>query len=301
MVANAQPVVAESEKKASEVVSAAKTPTVAAAVAKPKTRKRKAVFADVEKAVKQVGDSIQKAAKIPKVEKRKPGELGDDTVFMAALANSAYIRKKQYKEEAVNKVSSLRGYQLDEELTNAHMTVWENPESREVITAFRGTQSASDVAADAALFLNIEDLNPHFRHSVRSFEKVYKKYPHDDHTLTGHSLGGSTAMYVAENAGKEKRKGGPKRDAIRNAIKHVEVFNHGSAARDVKRGLRPYTPLKVKTGKQRDSVPTTVHTVEGDIVSMLAPTLALDPNYTVVSHKQLAGSTNAHSIQQYLK
>jgi hypothetical protein len=263
----------------------------------------------------------KKKTKVAKVEKRDPGNLDANTRFMAALANSAYVRKAEHKVSSVVKAvragtktgdpqfsdaEAMQGFELDEENSSARGTVWVNHKAKKVVTAFRGTQNVMDVAADVSLILGLEKVVPLFRHSVRQFENVVNEYPDYQHALTGHSLGGAMALYAAEHAGK-KRFGGnmahtPKRKQIEAALRHVEVFNPGAAAREARRGLRPYT------GKSdEDESPlghpwgTTIHRIEGDVVSLVTSGKNNPGGYDVINYKPLKGSVNAHTIRQFFK
>ncbi len=211
------------QKSAKAVVATAEN--TAAKMPLEKLKKRKRVETHLPVAVKKA-----------KLEKRKPGALAADTVFLAAMANSAYTRKKEFKKQGVEKVlgQPLHDYELDDRHTNKTMTVWVNHKDKKVVTAFRGTQDLNDVAADAALFLGMEKMAPHFRQSLRNFENVADTYPGYKHTLTGHSLGGTTALYTAEHAGKIRESGRMEPSEKSQSIqKSIENFR--PAALDIER------------------------------------------------------------------
>jgi len=88
-----------------------------------------------------------------------------------------------------------------------------------IIISFRGTKSASDVLSDIRLGI-LGTVDKKFRDSAFQFyQKVRAENPHREIVLTGHSLGGHLAQYVASRAYNSD----PNLSANSNV--HVRTFN----------------------------------------------------------------------------
>lgn len=75
-------------------------------------------------------------------------------------------------------------------------TVFENA-AGEIVISFRGSATTVDAAVDASLgYLSINNI-PRMQNSLAFAQAVQKLYPNRDLTITGHSLGGGIAQYVA--------------------------------------------------------------------------------------------------------
>jgi hypothetical protein len=65
-----------------------------------------------------------------------------------------------------------------------------------IVIAFRGTQDPTDVWNDANIAIGTEKTLPDFRRARKITQKAIDKYGKDNVTLTGHSMGGTTALYA---------------------------------------------------------------------------------------------------------
>jgi hypothetical protein len=85
------------------------------------------------------------------------------------------------------------GYYLDTELSNHNTKIFVH--NSHIILAFRGTQDAADLGADAQLSFGYYG-GKHFEAARESYNAVKEKYDREIVT-TGHSLGGTTAIQIA--------------------------------------------------------------------------------------------------------
>jgi hypothetical protein len=71
------------------------------------------------------------------------------------------------------------------------------------IISYRGTdiKNLSDLSADTAIFFGVEPLSQRFNDALLHAKAVEKTVGRGNVELTGHSLGGSEALYVTENTG----------------------------------------------------------------------------------------------------
>jgi hypothetical protein len=93
------------------------------------------------------------------------------------------------------------GFRKNKNLSDRRSKVYEIGD--DVFISYRGTQptNKSDVfIADLAIATNTQWLSPRFRESADKFERVKTNYGNDKNIyLTGHSLGSSSAAWVARN------------------------------------------------------------------------------------------------------
>lgn len=110
----------------------------------------------------------------------------DTTTNLADFAASAY------RDIAPN------GYDIDTELSGPDRRVYVNSQKKAII-AFRGTNPSNkrDVWADLAMAAHLESKTNRFKNSLDVSRRAVDKYGAENIQVTGHSLGGSQAIYVA--------------------------------------------------------------------------------------------------------
>ena len=96
-------------------------------------------------------------------------------------------------------------YILDNDLSNDDMSVYFNPTSKKAVVAYRGTRPSniSDLSADAAITTNMHSIHPRFKKAAVLAKKASSKYGKENTRLTGHSLGGSLALYANQQLGED--------------------------------------------------------------------------------------------------
>lgn len=93
----------------------------------------------------------------------------------------------------------MQGYQLDNELSDHNQSVYYNPENRKLLYSVTGSHNLSDVGTDLYLLGgHLKDTN-RYKKAHEGLRKAKSKYGVDSATVTGHSLGGSIAGYIASN------------------------------------------------------------------------------------------------------
>lgn len=78
--------------------------------------------------------------------------------------------------------------------TDFHATLYRNGKDGNLVIAFQGTAGSGDLKDDTAHFIMTPD---QYKEAKKFFDEVKAKFPNDKLTLTGHSLGGGLAQYVA--------------------------------------------------------------------------------------------------------
>ena len=117
----------------------------------------------------------------------------------ARLAETAYFFSDREKSrEILDVMEETIDYRIDNQLSSESVSVYVDALGNEVVMAFRGTVNLSDIATDLAIATGTESRTARFKSADELFEKVKACYPSDEIICTGHSLGGSLAVHVAE-------------------------------------------------------------------------------------------------------
>ena len=111
-----------------------------------------------------------------------------------ALFNMGAYESPHYHANQVG-----NGWNVDDELSDHHSTVYHNPTTKHSVVAFRGTADKQDLKTDALLFLGLGGKSKRYKESNELAEKVIAKYGKSNVSLTGHSLSGDIASNVSRN------------------------------------------------------------------------------------------------------
>lgn len=90
------------------------------------------------------------------------------------------------------------GYQVDSELSGPDRRIY-HQDGKNVVVAFRGTNlnNTRDIGANAAMGFHVQGFTNRFKNSLDVTKRAVKKYGLENVSVTGHSMGGSQAVYVA--------------------------------------------------------------------------------------------------------
>ena len=113
----------------------------------------------------------------------------DEFGEFARLAQAAYTGKAP------------DGFEKVQDLSDRRSKVFKDEENR-VVISFRGTDplNPSDLWADAHILTGTRGISPRFREASAKFQKVKQSFPEGSEIyVTGHSLGGAQAKYIAQN------------------------------------------------------------------------------------------------------
>lgn len=112
--------------------------------------------------------------------------------------NFAQLSKASYEKNP-----NIYGYTHLKEYSSPDRTVWRHNNTGHVVVAFRGTNTKNwrDVTSDALLALGQQGLSHRFYNAKQVTEALIKKYGKENVSVTGHSLGGSEALYVSRKYG----------------------------------------------------------------------------------------------------
>jgi hypothetical protein len=97
---------------------------------------------------------------------------------------------------AKNKAKSMKGYNLDEKLSNHNQQVYYNPNNKKLLYSVTGTHNLADIGTD--LYLaggHLKDTN-RYKEADRTLKQAKQKYGVNKATIAGHSLGATLSGYV---------------------------------------------------------------------------------------------------------
>ena len=106
--------------------------------------------------------------------------------------------KSSYGDKRSQDTLKRAGYNYDSMLSNHNQQVWHNPNEKKLLYNVAGTHDLSDVGTDIWLaFGGLKNTN-RYKEAGKTIAEAKRKYGNDVQTsITGHSLGGSIAQYVA--------------------------------------------------------------------------------------------------------
>jgi predicted esterase YcpF (UPF0227 family) len=160
------------------------------------------------------------------------------------LAMTSYYFKNQTKAKSIlSNMTETKDFQVDKELSTVEHSILHNPQTKETVIAFRGTSNLKDVGTDALVLTSQELKSNRFKESQKVFEATAEKYGRENIVTTGHSLGGSLSINIAQ---------------LQNIEGHH--FNPAISARQVDQSYT--SALRNNTAKQ------TIYRTHGDPVSI---------------------------------
>jgi hypothetical protein len=130
----------------------------------------------------------------------------------AQLADGAYGRK------------GVDGWELDTDLSNSNRAVYHK--DGKAVVSFRGTDLSGsknrwkDLGTDVLLALGLESMSTRFQNAKKTTDAALTKYGEGNVSLTGHSLGGSQALYVHQKTGLDTH-------AFNPGVSPLDVFRSG--------------------------------------------------------------------------
>ena len=118
-----------------------------------------------------------------------PEAMGN-AIFSGLTATMLKITKASYESA---RPTIIDGYNYDPQLSNSNTAIYYNNEN--VIIGFRGTVNIDDLITDVSVIKGTAD-NARFQQAIEIYKKVRGKYEKQNILATGHSLGGSLALYL---------------------------------------------------------------------------------------------------------
>ena len=192
-------------------------------------------------------------------EAKNTPHLTGEALTMAKISQSVYNKKRP---------DIIDDYKLDDELSKYNVGVYQNPALQKVIIGFRGTASIEDLETDLDIVKGKTD-ERQYKDAVELYNKVKSKYPNYEILATGHSKGGSLALYL-------------------NTLYNIKIYGFNSGV-----GLGV-----IKTNPNRDNA--NLYIIKGDIISSFASLGKLGIIHVYNSIYPDPSPLQAHSMSNYL-
>jgi len=110
--------------------------------------------------------------------------------------------KAGYQDKKKQKALISKGYVRDNALSNDNEQVYYNPSNKKLLVNITGTHNISDIGTDLYLAAGKLKDTDRYKEGKKVLEKAKRKYGVNKATITGHSLGGQIANYVASSEDK---------------------------------------------------------------------------------------------------
>ena len=110
----------------------------------------------------------------------------------------AQLAKHSYQDK--NSRSHYKNYTYQQELSSDGHAVYRNDKTNKNYLVFKGTSNSQDIIPDTAIMSGYQNLNQSFKNGMQTYQNVQSKLPGTWETVV-HSLGGTKAMYVAQQQG----------------------------------------------------------------------------------------------------
>lgn len=191
--------------------------------------------------------------------RRAKSSMNQKSKDMAWLARSAYNTPEKRKD--------YQDYMYDHASSDVNHAVYHHKNNKRSVLSIKGTSALRDVLPDISILHGIQDKSPRFAKSLALYDKLQKEHSSID--VTGHSLGGTQAMWI-----------GQKRNT--NAFAYNPGFNAASDDR-----IETNHP-KVK-----------VHLVTGDPISNTILARPLNSNTVLLPSHSFRPSKN-HGIDNFV-
>ena len=108
-----------------------------------------------------------------------------------------HVLRSGYGDPRARERLDAAGYRRDGFLSNKNEEVWWNPEKKKLLVNVAGTHNLSDVGTDVALAFGGLKKTNRYKEARSVLNQAKQKYQPESTTVSGHSLGGAIAGYIA--------------------------------------------------------------------------------------------------------
>ena len=202
----------------------------------------------------------------------KMDPVGSENAVLAKASYDYYHHGKEKVQSELNSYKEGRGWKLDSDLSNKNGVVLHK--GKNTVISYRGTDplNPSDLFADTQILLFGREhipiyLNDRFDEADSLYARTKAMFPNNDISLTGHSLGGSEALYVANKRGVPSvtfNTGSSIGSAIFSNLSNTKNAKNQTVyitAKDIISNLNLRTPYNVKIVPTRSQLNLVTHDI----------------------------------------
>ena len=142
-----------------------------------------------------VQNELSKPAPIPEANSpQSPGgyRYTDDERTSIDASKQAYLPPQ-------TRSTTLGDYMLVPDENDDRYVTYQNPKTKKLLIAYRGTATADDVDPDAAILVGTHGKHARFREALEYHDRMLNRFQGYASHVTGHSLGGALAHHVAHH------------------------------------------------------------------------------------------------------
>lgn len=149
-------------------------------------------------------------------------DMSEDELMYAKMSQAAYRYVDQTHDV------ELAGHTLLTDFSDDKSIVYANKNKTHIVIAYRGTipTKYSDLVADVYITFGKTDKSNRFKDAMNKYTTVQNNYPKATIVTTGHSLGGSQAIYVAKNTGVDCWAFNPGQGVSKEYLNDVDKFSN---------------------------------------------------------------------------
>lgn len=189
-------------------------------------------------------------------------------------------------------------FRVDTHLSDKDHVTFVDSTTGKAVVSFRGTDvtNTSDLFADAAIFFGVQDHTSRFKRAVKVTDAAVAKYGKGNVDVTGHSLGGSQALYATKVTGVPSYAYNPGRSLDKFGLDAIAPV--ASAALDlVDKRARKNTK---RAGKQKGSVTKKKSNAYVTGLDPISLAMALHPSEANVHYVPPNQGLDTHGIDNFL-
>ena len=196
---------------------------------KPQTKKQKEKEKKTKEKINQSLSNLINNFTLKKNTDITHTELTPEEILDAKLTK---ISNKYYRQGGIDsdnylEQEGIKGWKLDEDLSNDKNIVAVNEKTGKVKVAFRGTDRGNlgDLEADAKIYFGSEQNHPHFTEARDIMKKTIAKYGKSNVETTGYSLGGNKSWLMGNEFGVNSS--GFNSFIGKNIVNRPDTYNEG--------------------------------------------------------------------------
>lgn len=189
-------------------------------------------------------------------------------------------------------------FRVDTDLSDKDHVTFVDSTTGKAVVSFRGTDvtNTSDLFADAAIFFGVQDHTSRFKRAVKVTDAAVAKYGKENVDVTGHSLGGSQALYATKVTGVPSYAYNPGRSLDKFGLDEISPVADAVLDLVDKRARKNAK----RAGKLKGSVTKKKSNAYVTGLDPISLAMALHPNEASVHYVPPSQGLDTHGIDNFL-